>query len=187
MNPLTARPFAPRTALRAAASAAALAAGALLLTACGSMSSAASSPSGATASASSSTRMQQQAAYRQCLSQHGFTPKPHVSAGTNAAPNSASPSGDPAREQAQKACAGLRPKGGHDGRKGLDGAAKKALAACLQQHGVAVPSASPGAGRGGLHGLDTADPKTAEALKACRAALPKHGSGSPSATASPSA
>ncbi|WP_406129501.1 hypothetical protein [Streptomyces sp. NBC_00989] len=184
MTLTTARSFAPQTAIRGAASAAALAAGALLLTACGSMSTTASVQSGGSASAS--TRMQQQTAYRQCLSQHGFTAKPHSSASPSPSPTSggASASGDAAREQAQKACASLRPKGGHDGRGASSGAEKKALATCLKEHGVALPSVSPGTG-GPLGALNTADPKTAQALKTCKALQPKHGSGSP--TASPSA
>ncbi|MEU9456703.1 hypothetical protein [Streptomyces sp. NPDC048277] len=129
--------------------------------------------------------MQQTAAYRQCLSQHGFTPKARPSAGatdSTAAPSNGA-SADPTRKQAEQACAGLRPKGNHRGHG--DGADKEALAKCLTEHGAVVPSASPGTGA--LHGLSTADPKTVQALKTCRSLLPKHSGKSPTASASPSA
>ncbi|MCM2430210.1 hypothetical protein LNW73_31115 [Streptomyces sp. RKAG337] len=61
----------------------------------------------------------------------------------------------------------------------------KAFTSCLKDHGVVLPSASPGSG--GARGFNTSDPKTAQAYRTCRVLLPQRPSGAPTGTASPSA
>lgn len=97
---------------------------------------------------------------------------------------------------AAKACASLRPTGGFGaGGAGNSAALQSQITAyrsCLSDHGVTLPavtarptgaagtSASPGTRRGGFGGigaLNTADPKTAAAVKACAALLPSFGQG----------
>jgi hypothetical protein len=94
---------------------------------------------------------------------------------------------DAATQQAMEACASLRPQfdgrggPGAGGGGGGDSTAYKAFTSCLKDHGVVLPTASPGASPGGARGLDTADPKAAKAYETCRALLPER-SASPSAT-----
>jgi hypothetical protein len=196
MPPSTTRPSAPKAALRAAASAAVLASCTLLLAACSSTSSTSTAQAGASASASASAGLQQMAAYRQCLSQHGVTLPARPSGRPSGGPGGGGfggggfgggASADPTRQKAMQACASLRPRfnGRGGGRGGFNSTAMQAFTSCLKDHGVVLPSASPG-GRG-LRGLNTADPKTAQAYQTCRVLLPQRGSGSPSPTASPSA
>ncbi|MCX5387130.1 hypothetical protein [Streptomyces sp. NBC_00083] len=199
-------------AVRAAVSTATLAACGLLLVACSSSASssaAASGPASASSSASSATGKGMDA-YRQCLAQHGVTmaPRPAGSGRPGGWPSgrpSGRPSGgarhsggggggggfggfgggasaDPAQRQAAQACASLRPQFGGRGAGG-DSTAMKAFTSCLKDHGVVLPSASPGAG-GGMRGLNTADPKTAGALGICKTLLPQR-TPNPSSTPTP--
>ncbi|MFG2721942.1 hypothetical protein ACGFW5_27185 [Streptomyces sp. NPDC048416] len=194
-------------AVRAAVSTATLAACGLLLVAC---SSSAASPSAqAKPSASASAQGKGMDAYRQCLAQHGVTmaPRPSGSGRPGGRPGgrpSGLPSGgarrpgggggfggsaggasaDPAQRQAAQACASLRPQ--FNGRGGGDSTAMKAFTSCLKDHGVVLPSASPGAG--GMRGFNTTDPKSAQAFGVCKALLPQQShSGAPAPAASPTA
>ncbi|MFB9839705.1 hypothetical protein [Actinoallomurus acaciae] len=153
---------------------------ALLLTAaCGSSSGdkAAASPSG---SASSSGF----AAYAACLKQHGVNIP------------TARPSGRPSgggrgffgggNQQAVQACRSLAPQGGRFGGQGMQ--ELQAYRSCLSDHGVKLPTPTPGAqrtpgaertpgarrspGAGFLGGLNTTDPKVAKAVKTCKPLLP---------------
>jgi hypothetical protein len=123
---------------------------------------------------------------------------------------------DPKTAAALKACASVRPTGGFGGAGG--GANSSAIASqltaytsCLSDHGVTLPTpaarpsgtpapgASGAAGRrsggglGGIGALNTADPKTAAAVKACAALRPTFpqgggaGTGAPAVSATPSA
>jgi hypothetical protein len=116
-------------------------------------------------------------AYTACLSQHGVT---MPSRGNRP---SGAPSGRPSRgaggggfgfgnqppagvdaatwQQAQQACASLRPSGGPGNG---NNAASAAYRNCLSDHGVTM-SAGPG-------GLDSNDPKVAAAMKACEPLRP---------------
>lgn len=101
---------------------------------------------------------------------------------------------DAATQKALQACASKRPQFGGGvggGRGGADASAFQAFTSCLKDHGVTLPTPSPGAtnGRGGygfFRGgrLNTADPKTAKAYAICKPLLPQRPSGgaSPSAT-----
>ncbi|WP_053730205.1 hypothetical protein [Streptomyces sp. WM6378] len=197
------RPATARTAIavRAAVSATAVAACGLLLAACSS--SAAAPSTQAKPAASSSAGAKGMDAYRQCLAQHGVTMAPRPS-GSGRPEGAGRPSGaarrpgagggfggfgggasaDPAQRQAAQACASQRPQ--FNGRGGGDSTAMKAFTSCLNDHGVVLPSASPGAG-GGMRGLNTSDPKSAQAFAVCKALLPQRHSGAPSPSATPAA
>jgi hypothetical protein len=119
-------------------------------------------------------------AYTACLSQHGVTMPSSFPRGNRP---SGAPSDRPSRgaggggfgfgnqppagvdaatwQQAQQACASLRPSGGP--RNGNNGAST-AYRNCLSDHGVTM-SAGPG-------GLDSNDPKVAAAMKACEPLRP---------------
>jgi hypothetical protein len=226
----TAAKAGPGAALKAGLSVAALAAsGALLLTACSSSSpgssdaaSASGTPSGsvpAAASASGSAGKDMEA-YRTCLSQHGVNlptsfarrspgaPRPSGSPGAGRGygggfPGFGGATPDAATQKAMDACKALRPRfNGRGGAGGAGSTAFKAFTSCLKDHGVVLPTPSPGAtgssgssgasgrpgggsGFGALRGLDTADPKTAKAYETCRALLPQRPSGA--ASSSPAA
>ncbi|MFE9401624.1 hypothetical protein ACFYNY_07600 [Streptomyces sp. NPDC006530] len=171
------RPTTARTAIavRASASAAAVAACGLLLAACSSSASGAQTKPAAPASASSSGSAQGMDAYRQCLAQHGVTMALRPS-GSGRPRGTGRPGGfgggesaDPAQRQAVQACASVRPRFGGRGAGGGDGSALKAFSGCLKDHGVVLPSPSPGGG--GVRGLNTADPSTARAFQVCKALL----------------
>lgn len=99
------------------------------------------------------------AAYRQCLADHGVN-LPNGGFGGPAgsgAPNDSGPPSsfapgsrptlppgvDPSMfQQATQACADLRPAGGGFGSPGGQGGRGAAMRACLQQHGVTVPTGS---------------------------------------------
>ncbi|MFE4859065.1 hypothetical protein [Streptomyces sp. NPDC056670] len=200
------RPATARAAIaaRAAVSAAAVAACGLLLAACSSSAASGSAQAKPTASASATAKGMD--AYRQCLAQHGVTmaPRPSGSARPKGAggPSGATrrpggggggfggfgggASADPAQRQAAQACASERPQFNGRGGGGADSTAMKAFTSCLKDHGVVLPSASPGAG-GGMRGLNTADPKSAAALQVCKALLPQRRSAPPTPSASPTA
>jgi hypothetical protein len=219
---MTWTPTRPSAALRAGASVAVLAAsGALLLAACSSSgsSSAGAKPSGSVSAAASTsgngTNAQAMDKYRQCLTQHGVD-LPTFNRPSGSARPSGRPSGgfggrggfgggrfpgfggaspDAATQQAMQACASLRPQfNGRGGRGGAGSSAFQAFAGCLKDHGVILPTPSPGAtnsGRGGAFGglraLNTSDPKTAKAYDTCKVLLPQRPSGSGAPSASPSA
>ncbi|MET8538618.1 hypothetical protein ABZV67_44920 [Streptomyces sp. NPDC005065] len=79
-------------------------------------------------------------------------------------------SADPALQKAMQACASLRPKFGGPGRGGFDSSAMKAFTGCLEDHGVVLPSASPGMQP---RDFSTSDPKAAAAFKICKVLLPQ--------------
>lgn len=123
------------------------------------------------------------AAYRQCLQQHGVTPRGR---GANRGSTSSTSPGDAAAfAAARKACAKLRPAGGLRG-GGIDAKARADFRRCMTDHGVTLPTrntsettGTTGTGtteasvpRGGmLRGLDRNDPNVAKALAACRPLL----------------
>ena len=200
-----------RNAARAGAFVAVLASGALALTACSSSgsSSADAKPSGSASGSSTASagagrggNSQAMEAYRQCLSQHGVT-MPTFKRPSGGARPSGRPSGgygggfggggfpgfggaspDAATQKALQDCASKRPQfGGRGGQGGFNSSAFQAFTSCLKDHGVTLPTASPGAGgRGysGFRGVDTADPKTAKAYAACKPLLPTRPSSTPS-------
>ncbi|MFE9557638.1 hypothetical protein ACFYOD_29620 [Streptomyces sp. NPDC006703] len=192
------RPATARTAsvVRAAVCAAAVTACGVLLAACSSSGSAPSAQAKPADSASAgATGSKGMDAYRQCLAQHGVTMAPRPSGGTRRPGGGGGgfggfggggASADPARQQAAQACASLRPQFNGSGRGGGDSTAMKAFTSCLKDHGVVLPSASPGAG-GMRGGFNTSDPKSAQAFQVCKALLPQRRSGGPSPSASPSA
>ena len=128
------------------------------------------------------------AAYAACLRQHGVnipTARP-----------SGRPSGQGGQrgggfgggfgqvsQEARQACQSLAPQGQRQGMQQL-----QAFRSCLSDHGVTLPTPTPGAmrspganrtpgarrspGMGFLGGLKTSDPKVAKALKTCRPLLP---------------
>jgi hypothetical protein len=132
------------------------------------------------------------AAYADCLRQHGVnipTARPSMRP-------SGRPSGRPgggflggANQQAIQACRSLAPQGGRRG-FGFGGRPMQetqAFRSCLSDHGVTLPTPTPGvrppgaqrspgarrAPGAGLFGrLDTSDPKVAKAFKTCRPLLP---------------
>jgi uncharacterized protein YceK len=183
-----------RTTRRATLSAAIIATGALLLSGCSSSSTGTSA--NAAPSASASGGAQQMDAYRQCLTQHGAkapSGRPSGQAGGGGGFGGGGfgggQSADPAFQQAAQACASLRPQGGGPGggNGGANTSAINAFTSCMKDHGVVLPSASPGSQGGVMSGVNTADAKTAQAYTSCQALLPQRSSGQPAATASPSA
>lgn len=164
--------------------------GVLLTTAAALLGSAACGSSGGNAAASSPTPAGSArggfAAYAQCLREHGVNiPTTRASAGPGGGPGggfgfrglaSANP-------QALQACRSLLPQQRGPGMQQM-----QAFRSCLSDHGVTLPTASPGAMRpsgapgtpgvrrspgAGMFGrLNTADPKVASALKTCRPLLP---------------
>ncbi len=163
--------------------------GVTLATAVALLGSAACGSSGGKATASSSTPAGSAsggfAAYAQCLREHGVniptsrpTARPGGRAGGFGFRNLAN-----ANPQALQACRSLMPQ-----RRGPGMQALQAFRSCLSDHGVTLPTPSPGAVRppgaartpgvrrspgAGMFGrLNTADPKVAKALKTCRPLLP---------------
>ena len=137
------------------------------------------------------------AAYRQCLEQHGVTPRrPRATGTTTATTGASAPTTgttnrpDPAAfAAARRACRNLRPAGGLRG-GGINSGVRAAFRRCMSDHGVTLPGPGPGgagtgtsgtgpgttatinAPRGGmLNGLDRNDPTVAAALSACRSLL----------------
>ncbi|WP_433181104.1 hypothetical protein [Actinoallomurus sp. CA-150999] len=155
----------------------------LLCAACGSSggkTAAAASPSGSAGSGRNGF-----AAYAACLRSHGVnipTARP-----------SARPSGQAGQrgggfggfgevpQAARDACRSVAPQGQRQGMQQI-----QAFRSCLGDHGVTLPTPTPGAvrspgaartpgarrGMGFLGGLQTSDPKVAKALKICRPLLP---------------
>ncbi|MFF1339727.1 hypothetical protein ACFVYT_17765 [Streptomyces sp. NPDC058290] len=198
------RPSTARCAVasRAALSAVVLAACGLLLVGCSSGSGAARAA--ATVSASASPDAKAMDAYRQCLAQHGVTMAPRPSGSGRPSGGTRGPgagadgwggasggsgrgaSADPQRREATQACADLRPQfNGRGGGPGGDGSAMKAFSSCLKDHGVVLPSASPGGSP--VRGLPTSDPQSAQAFETCKALLPQRGQKTPEPGVSPSA
>ena len=121
-------------------------------------------------------------AYRQCLEQHGVTPRRRGAAASTT--TTANPANVAAFAAARKACRKLRPAGGLRG-GGFKSSTRAAFRKCMTDHGVALhipPTAASGktttsgtgaaVPRGGmLNGLDRNDPTVAKALTACRPLL----------------
>ena len=122
------------------------------------------------------------AAYRQCLEQHGVTPRRRGAALSTT--TTANPANASAFAAARKACRKLRPAGGLRGGE-FKSSTRAAFRKCMTDHGVALhipPAAGSGktttsgtgaaVPRGGmLNGLDRNDPTVAKALAACRPLL----------------
>ena len=165
--------------------------GVLLASAAALLFSAACGSSGGKASAAPSGSVSASggfAAYAACLRQHGVniptarpTARPSGRAGGGFL-------GGGANQQAIQACRSLAPQGG--GRGGFGGRGMQELQAfrsCLSDHGVKLPTPTPGArppgvqrtpgarrtpGAGPFGGFNTSDPKVAKAVKTCRPLLP---------------
>jgi hypothetical protein len=160
-------------------------AAALLLTAgCGSSGDKAAAKPSASASGSGGF-----AAYANCLRQHGVNlptarPSGRPSGGGGGFFGGGGAGG--ANQQARQACQSLAPRGGRFGGQAMQ--ELQAFRSCLSDHGVKLPTPTPGMrrspdaqrtpgarrspGQGFLGGLSTADPKVAKALKTCRPLLP---------------
>jgi hypothetical protein len=126
------------------------------------------------------------AAYTACLRQHGVnipTTRP------TARPSGGGGGffgGGGANQQARQACQSLAPRGGRNGGRGMQ--ETQAFRSCLADHGVTLPTPTPGANRtpgaqrspgarrspgaGAFGRFDTSDPKVAKAVKICRPLLP---------------
>lgn len=141
----------------------------LLSAACG-------SSGGGTAAPSATSTARGFAAYAACLRQHGV----NVPTAFPTARPSVRPSGGffgGANAGARRACQSLAPQ-----RRGQGLQELQAYRGCLSDHGVTLPSPSPGANRspgarrspgaGRFGRLNTADPKVAKAVKICRPLLP---------------
>jgi hypothetical protein len=131
------------------------------------------------------------AAYAACLRQHGVniptarpSGRPSGGAGGGFFGGGAGRGG--ANQQARQACQSLAPQGGRGGGRGMQ--ETQAFRSCLSDHGVKLPTPTPGAGRtpgaqrtpgarrtpgaGPFGRFDTSDPKVAKAVKICRPLLP---------------
>jgi hypothetical protein len=187
-----------RSRHRAAFSAAIIATGGLTLFGCSSSPSSSTSTNAAPAASGGS---QQADAYRQCLTQNGVKLPSGRPSGQPGGRPSGQPGGggggggfgggqsaNPAFQKAAQACASLRPQGGMGGSAngGANASAIAAFTSCMKDHGVVLPSASPGSQGGAMRGLNTADAKTAKAYTTCQALLPQRSSGQPAPTASAS-
>jgi hypothetical protein len=154
----------------------------LFSAACGS--SGGKSPSGASASPSASGGF---AAYAACLRQHGVnipTARPSARPSGGFGGGFFGGGGSGANQQARQACQSLMPQGAGRGRGMQE---MQAFLSCLSDHGVKVPTPSPGVrspgaqrtpgaprtpGAGMLGRFNTSDPKVAKAVKTCRPLLP---------------
>jgi hypothetical protein len=151
--------------------------------------------SGATAAAPNGSAAPQ-AAFRECLRQHGITmptggpggqggrpgrpPSGRPTGRPSGAPSGGPPSATGPRQEGFQACASLAPNGGRFG-GGVDQSALKAFQNCMSEHGVKVANtARPDA-------LRTSDPKGAKAFQTCRPLLPQGPSGGPNPSTTPSA
>ncbi|MDN3352576.1 hypothetical protein [Actinomadura sp. DC4] len=162
-------------------------AGALLFSAaCGSSGGKASASPSASAGASGGF-----AAYADCLRQHGVNiptarPSGRPSGGAGGGGFFGGGGAGGANQAARQACQSLAPSGGFGGGRGMQ--ELQAYRSCLSDHGVKLPTPTPGARRtpgaqrspgarrspgNGLFGrFDTSDPKVAAALKTCKPLLP---------------
>lgn len=165
-------------------------AAALLLSAgCGSSGGKTSAAPSGSASASADF-----AAYANCLRQHGVnipTARPSARPSGGLRGGGGGFFGSGANQQALQACQSLLPQRGAFGGRGMQ--ELQAFRSCLSDHGVKVPTPTPGArapgaerspgaqrspgarltpGGGFLGGFDTTDPKVAKAVKTCRPLLP---------------
>jgi hypothetical protein len=177
-----------RTTCRAALSAAAIATGVLLLSGCSSSSGGTSDNASPAASASGAAQ-QSDDAFRQCLTEHGAKapsgrPSGAPSGRPGGRPGGASGGGQSANP-AMQACASLRPGGNGGGGGNANASAISAFTSCMKDHGVVLPSASPGSKGGVMGSINTADAKTAKAYSSCKALLPQRSGGRPAASASP--
>jgi hypothetical protein len=168
------------TTLRLLGPAAALSA-VLLAAGCGGSSSASSKTSPSAGGGSGSRQ-----AFEDCLKKNGVTlPSGSPRQGGGQGGGFGGQSMSPEQQKAFQACRSLAPKGGGRGGGGFNSNELAAFRTCMQNHGVTIPSRSPGSspspgasprpgggGGGALRGLNTADPKVAAALKICRPLLP---------------
>jgi hypothetical protein len=177
-----------------------------LLGACGTSKPAASAPASAdTASADQTTTTAAgNAAYRDCLSQHGVTlpsfrsppSTPPDSSPSDSTPPASGPRGsfpggpngsaDPATQAALQACASLRPQGNGNGfgNRAANSQAFQAYYSCLKDNGVDVPDTT--AASGPPPSIDRSSPAFAAANAKCQVLLPQRGdNGSTTTTTTP--
>lgn len=148
---------------------------AFVLTSCGSSATASASSTTSTTAASSVS----QAAYRACLSSHGYS-FPKYNPGSKVPPTTVPAS---VRQAAVAQCASSKPKRKTSGAKRT---AILAYTSCLSQHGVAIPTTTTSAtspskhARGGLANLRSlrSSPQFATASKACASLKPSFSKGS---------
>jgi hypothetical protein len=133
------------------------------------------------------------AAYTACLRQHGVNiPTTRPTARPSGRPGGGGffggGGGGGANQQAIQACRSLAPRRGAGGGFGARGMQElQAFRSCLSDHGVTLPTPTPGMrspgaqrspgarrtpGGGFLGSFDTSDPKVAKAVKTCRPLLP---------------
>lgn len=126
------------------------------------------------------------AAYAACLRRHGVNiptnrPTARPTARPSGRPGGGGFFGDGANQQALQACRSLAPqRGAGFGARGMQ--ELQAFRSCLSDHGVTLPTPSPGVQRspgarrtpgGGFLGrFDTSGPKVAKAIRTCRPLLP---------------
>lgn len=128
------------------------------------------------------------AAYAACLRQHGVNiPTARPAARPSGRPSGGGLFGGGANRQALQACGSpARRRGGGFGARGMQ--ELQAFRSCLSDHGVTLPTPSPGMrppdarrspgarrtpGGGGFPGrFDTSDPKVTKALRTCHPLLP---------------
>jgi hypothetical protein len=121
------------------------------------------------------------AAYAACLRQHGVNVPTARPSGRPSGGGGFFGGGGGANQQARQACQSLAPRGGRfGGGRGMQ--ELQAFRSCLSDHGVKLPTPAPGASRtpgdrrtpggGRFGGLNTSDPKIAQAVKTCRPLLP---------------
>jgi hypothetical protein len=125
------------------------------------------------------------AAYAACLRQHGVAvPTTQPTTRPSGRPGGGF-LGNGANQQAVQACRSLAPRRGGFGGRGMQ--ELQAFRSCLSDHGVTVPTPTPGVrppgaqrspgarrtpGGGFLGRFDTSDPKVAKAIEICRPLLP---------------
>ncbi len=180
----------------------------LVAAACGGGDDSAGASNGSNGSSASQGDME---AYRACLAENGVNLPQGGQAGEGQQGGGTPPSFDQsAMQQAQTACASLRPQGGFGGGNGQG---FQEYLSCLSENGVDTsqfpqpgqggqngqpPSGqpptdgsgqppaggygAPGGGQGGApFGLDSSDPTVAKAMQACQDKMPQRGQGGPGA------
>jgi hypothetical protein len=165
--------------------------GALLASASALLFSAACGSSGGNASATPSGRASASGgftAFAACMRQHGANvPTARPTARPSRGDGGGGFFGNGANRQAIQACRQLAPRGGAGGFGARGMQELQAFRSCLSDHGVTLPTPTPGArtpgaerspgahrtpGDGLLGRFDTGDPKVANAVKICRPLLP---------------
>jgi hypothetical protein len=148
------------------------------LTACGGSSSSSTTASSAAAGGDKASAV----TFRQCLTDHGVSPRSGAPGGgpppSSATPPSGGPRDDPAFRKALQACAKYRPQGqgrfgqgyGQGQGQGANPQVFAAYLSCLEAKGLKIDTSQ---GFRALGALDRSDPKVASALNACQSKLPQ--------------